>query len=44
MKASTLHIDKPSKELLNLVRKIREDKEANKKRVKKNMDNHFKNA
>jgi len=44
MKATTLHIDKPSKKLLALVRKIREDKEANKKRVQKNMDNYFKNA
>ena len=44
MKASTLHIKKPSKSLLNLVRKIRDDKEANKKRVQENMDKYFKNA
>lgn len=41
MKTSTLHIEKPSKGLLKLVREIQADKEARQKEIKANWNKYF---
>lgn len=41
MKNTTLHIAKPSKGLLDLVRKIQADKEAMEEQVKSNWKKYF---
>jgi len=41
MKVSTLHIEKPSKELLELVRKLQAEKQARKKELKDNWHLYF---
>jgi hypothetical protein len=41
MNSTTLHIEKPSKGLLELVRKLQADKEASKKELRANSDKYF---
>ena len=41
MKTSTLHIEKPSKGLLQLVREIKAEKEARQKEIKANWNKYF---
>ncbi|WP_170826896.1 hypothetical protein [Flavobacterium caeni] len=41
MKTSTLHIEQPSKGLLQLVREIQADKEARQKDMKANWNKYF---
>jgi hypothetical protein len=41
MKTETLIIDNPSKSLLELVRKLRDDKEINREEIRKNWDKYF---
>jgi hypothetical protein len=41
MKSTTLHIEKPSKGLLDLVRKLQADKEASKKELRSNWGKYF---
>lgn len=41
MKTSTLHIEKPSKGLLQLVREIQAEKEARQKEIKANWNKYF---
>lgn len=41
MKTTTLHIDKPSKGLLQLVREIKADKEARQNEIKANWIKYF---
>jgi hypothetical protein len=42
MLLKTVHIEKPSPELLNLVRKLQAEKEENKKRLVSKKDDFFK--
>jgi hypothetical protein len=42
MLLKTVHIEKPSPELLNLVRKLQAEKEENKKRLASKKDDFFK--
>lgn len=41
MKTSTVHIEKPSKGLLELVRKIQAEKEVRQEEIKANWNNYF---
>lgn len=41
MKTSTLHIDKPSKGLLDLVRKLQADKDARQAEIKSEWNKYF---
>jgi hypothetical protein len=41
MKIKTLHIEKPSQQLLELVRKLQADKEARKKELRDSWDKYF---
>lgn len=41
MKTSTLHIEKPSKGLLELVREIQAEKEARQKEIRANWNKYF---
>jgi hypothetical protein len=41
MKMSTLHIEKPSKGLLQLVREMQADKDARQREIKSNWNRYF---